>query len=222
MQPSCASGAIKVFYDIGGMQCGLAGMPAQMNNNPPGSCGTDMWTGSVNGLDLKFVPPPPTGGTCSSAGRVDKQNVTFSGHPRECHMNNSTSAGCWGNECTPGLPSPFAACIEQSGDVACPSPYTSKNLVGTDVNYTCADCSCTVSATCSGRLTEYTDQSCSMNPTPFPVDGTCFNPNVNPPNTTYHSYKYAGTASNVACNAGQAPAPQNLQLVGEHTVCCTP
>jgi hypothetical protein len=217
--PDCNSGAIKVFYDNGNMQCGNPGLPSQMNNNPPGQCDTDMYTGSLGGLDLKYVPPPPTGGTCTSAGTLQKQNVTYAGHERECHADNPGSANCTGNQCTPNLAAPYSACIAMTGIQTCPSPYTTKHLVGTDVSYTCGNCGCTVNATCTGTVSFYGDMACGGTAKTIAADNQCHDPMTN---NAYRSYKYAGTAQNVACQTGAAATPQNLALVNEETICCAP
>jgi hypothetical protein len=219
MQPSCASGAVKVMYDVGGGGCGLNGVPPQNNNNPPGGCDTDMYMGSENNLDAKLTPPGPTGGMCTSAGRVDKQNVTYAGQARTCAPDNAAAAGCVGNECTPNLVAPYSACIAKAGIQTCPSPFTTKHLVGTDVNYTCGPCPCSVGATCTGTMTLYRNGNCTGGTLVLTVDDVCRPTNDN---QSYSSYKYAGTASNVSCSVGAAPAAQNVTLVGEETICCAP
>jgi hypothetical protein len=222
-QPTCDSGAVKVFYDLGiggNMTCGLAGMPATMSNNPAGSCLKDLYTMGLP-PDLEFVSPPPSGGACTSAGQQQKQNVTYSGQARECQPNSASSAGCTGNQCRPQLASPYAACIAHDGTQQCPSPYTTRHLVGTDVNYTCANCSCSVTSACgAGTVTLFSDDRCSMGATPFVADGMC---HATMTNASFHSYKFAGgSVSNVACAAGAAPAGQNVQLVMPQTICCAP
>lgn len=217
--PDCNAGAVKVFYDLGGMQCGAAGVPAQNDNNPAGACNSDMYQGSYANLDLKYVPPAATGAACAAPAVQQKQNVTYGSHARTCAPDSAAAAGCNGNECTPSLASPFSACIAMSGNQTCPAPMTVKHLVGTDVSYTCSACPCTVSATCSGTMSLYEDNNCTMGLHPIAADGQCHPSGTN---KMFRSYKYAGTASNVSCSAGNVPAPQNVALVGQETICCAP
>ncbi len=218
-QPDCSSGAVKVAFDFGGGQCGTAGSPPQNNNTPAGSCGTDMYTGTLNNLELKLTPSGPTGGACTSAGALQKQNVTYAGRARVCQPDSPAAAGCNGNQCTPTLPAAYSACIAMAGNQACPAPMTVKHRVGSDVSYTCAACPCSVGAKCSGTMTLYRDNQCTSMPHVLAVDDVCHPSGTN---QSYSSYKYTGTASNVTCAPGAAPAPQNLALVGEETICCAP
>lgn len=218
-QPDCASGAVKVAFDFGGGGCGMAGAPPQNNNTPAGSCGTDLYMGSLNNLNLKYTPPAPTGGACTSAGQLQKQNVTYAGHARVCRPDTPTSAGCNGNQCTPTLSAGYSACIEIAGNQTCPAPMTAKHRVGTDVSYTCGACPCTVGSKCSGTMTLYRDNQCQNNPIALTVDDACHPSGTN---QSYGSYKYTATASMVTCAPGAAPAAQSVALVGEETICCAP
>ena len=220
-QPSCASGAVQVFFDTGGpMTCALPGVPAQNANNPAGSCGTDMYTGAVGTFDVKYVPPPPSGGACAAQGLVEKQNVTYAASERLCNADSLVAAGCKGSDCTPTLPAPFKACIAGAGNQSCPAPYTDAHHIGTDVTYTCSACSCAVTATCTGTMTLYTDTGCTMGAHSLAADGVCRGSGKNGP---FNSYRYTGNSpSNVTCQAGLVPPPTGLTLTNQLTVCCAP
>jgi hypothetical protein len=217
-KPDCASGAVKVFYDNGGGACASAGVPSQNNNNPGGQCGTDLFKGSAT-TDAKFVPPGPTGSaSCTAAGQMNRQKVTFASKARVCRPDSPASAKCMGNQCTPQLAAPYVACIQAAGNASCPSPFTSQHDVGTDVAVTCAACTCSATATCSGTMTYYTDVACQNGATPFPADGLC---HASGTTQSFSSYKYAGVAT-VACTIGIPPAAQSTTLVGKQTLCCLP
>jgi hypothetical protein len=104
-----------------------------------------------------------------------------------------------------------------TGSQSCPSGYPARHLVGTDVSYTCSACPCTVNATCEGTMQLFTDGMCMMGQKDIPADGMC---HAGPGNASYNSYKYVGTVKSQACQAGPAPPPSGLALVGEETVCC--
>jgi hypothetical protein len=226
-QPTCEDGTIDVFYDIraGGPpgQCGSAGSPASNGNSPPGSCGTDMYTGilalSYSSIDLQYDPPPVTG-QCTSAGTAETANVTFGAEDRACQTNGAGS-GCTGSQCTPTFTSPFQACIIKSGSQACPSgsDFSQQHITGTSVSYTCSACGCNVTATCTGTMDLYTDGNCKDNQTQLPVDGQCHAGSGN----TFNSYKYAASSpQNLACASSGSSTAQNLQLTGQQTICCAP
>ena len=220
--PSCASGALQNSFDTDGSgTCGTPG-GAPYSNNPAGTCLTDGYSGPISATtDMQAVAPPPTGGTCSIAPAKNPNGISYASRDRVCHP--STLAQCAGLVCPPTLAGAFKTCIASAGDVACPSAFPTKHLIGTDVNFACTGgtCACTVGATCSGVVTLYKTSTCSGGALPVVVDGACHN--VNGGGTDYHSYKYVGTAANVACTgSGAPPAASGLALVGATTTCCTP
>ena len=219
--PSCENGAIGVTFDFGGPpSCNLPGQPSQMNNNPAGACGTDLYTMGIGGYNLRYKPPGPTGGACGpGAGVVQKQNVTYAGKARLCQPDNAAAAGCTGNDCRPILPAPYRACISGAGNQTCPAPYTVTHHVGTDVTYTCGGCACTLSATCQGSLTLYSDGNCQNGAHNVAVDDVCRPPGANGP---FNSYKYAGSPTVVTCLDGPAAPPAGLALTSQLTICCAP
>jgi hypothetical protein len=229
-QPTCENGAIPTFYDVHGITtgtCGSAGTPPSLANDPAGACDTDQYTGNEDDLDLKFVPPGPSGGACTSTA-APTGNITYAAQDRECTPDSASSAGCSGGECTPTLPSPYLACVAQAGSVACPagSAFTQQHVVGTSVTLSCSACACNVTASCSGKVEFFTDKACTMGELDLPADGTC---NAGPPlgagglgGTSFGSYKYVANApANVACTASGTTAT-GVALANEQTICCVP
>jgi hypothetical protein len=77
-----------------------------------------------------------------------------------------------------------------------------------------------VSAGCTGTVTLYTDMTCKKMPYSIVADGRC-DP-VFKQKQSYYSYTFTGAApTNVMCQASGSMA-ENVSLVSEATVCCTP
>jgi hypothetical protein len=218
--PSCAAGAIAVAYDedFSGT-CDLVAMPSPLGNSPPGSCGTDIYQGSYATFDARYAAPGPSGGACTSAGVQTSGGVTYAAQDRLCQPTGSQAASCDGGVCRPTLAGPYAACIATPGAVACPPGSLSvSHDVGTSASLSCAACSCSVTGTCSGTLTLYTNTTCTTGPYAISTDVCVAISSA----ATYKAYKYtAAAAKDVGCQAG-APASANVALAGEQTVCCAP
>jgi hypothetical protein len=232
-QPSCASGSVGVFYDDltsggGAGTCSLPAMSPMLDNSPAGGCGTgtDVYHGSYALFDLKYVPPAASGGTCSSPGSATG-SVTYAGHDRTCLPVSAQAAGCVGSECAPGLAAPYSACIMQSGSVSCPpGPLSVQHVAGSGVSYGCSACGCSVSATCTGTITLYSDTKCKDPGVQIPADGSC-NRIVSLPDSantyTFEAYEYAANAPTaVGCSPSGASTAQNVALAGPITICCAP
>jgi hypothetical protein len=221
--PSCTGGAVSVFYDFDGSKsCALPGLPPQNGNNPAGACLTDLYNQAYpKNSDLKLVPPAPQGGSCTSSSMNQPQNVAYASTATTCGADSPASAGCVGGVCAPAIAAPFVACVEQSGDQACPgAPFTTKHLVGSDVSFTCGACACTVSATCEGTMNLYPDNKCGGKSITIPVDGTCHPLPAN--GGTYQSYEFQGKTTAIQCTPGAAPANPPVMLNGATTICCPP
>jgi hypothetical protein len=224
--PSCASGAINVFYDtvgLGGGRCNLMGSVSPLTNSPAGSCLTDLYQGDYRTFDIEYVPPPPTGGSCTAPGTPQNGNVTFAAQDRTCPVADAQAAGCTGNVCSPPALGAYRACITAPGNVTCPTGFTdTRHVVGTGASFDCSTCGCTVTAQCSGTVTLYSDMRCSNAPLAVPADGTCNRVTnlTTKPATSYNSYTYTGAPQNVACMTSGASSPQDVALVNEATVCC--
>ena len=223
-QPTCLKGPVGVSFDNGLVAtCAIPFTALQNPGSPGGACGRDNYHMHLDpSLDIQFTPPPASGAVCDAPGTAHKNKIDFASKDRICGADSPAAAGCNAAACSPSVPSPFLACIEQAGDNPCPSgPFQVKRLVGDDVTFDCAACGCGVSATCSGTVTYYTDMDCMDNELPMVADGKCHSAGIPQGGAAYDSYKYTATPSNVACAiSGAAPSPTNLALTGKKTICC--
>lgn len=228
-QPSCASGPVGVYYDYvsgGAGTCGTPGMVPQLNNDPAGACGSgsDVYHGSYLPFDVAYVPPPSSGGSCSAPGSA-KGTVSYGLHDRTCVPMDAQAAACDGGTCTPSLASPYSACIMQSGTTSCPpGPLGVQHLAGTGVSFGCSDCGCSVSGTCTGSITLYTDSQCANPGVTIPANGSC-NRISSLPNSastyTFGAYIYtAKPATSVKCTSSGSSSAENLALTNTVTICC--
>lgn len=228
-QPSCASGTVGVYYDyvgLGAGACGTPGMVPQLNNDPAGACGSgsDVYHGDYSRFDVAYVPPPSTGGSCSAPGSGSGK-VTYGARDRTCVPSSAQSAGCYGSLCAPSLSSPYSACIMQSGTTTCPpGPLGVLHLAGTGASFGCSDCSCSVSATCTGSITLYTDSKCTKPGVTIPANGSC-NRISSLPNsantTTFGAYIYTpDPPASVQCTASGSSSAENVALQNTVTICC--
>lgn len=225
--PTCNSGSVPVHFDnVTGSGGGSCSMLASANtgplmNNPPGSCGTDLYQGSYAGFDVKYTSPPPSGGACTTPGMVANGGVTYASQDRACTADSAQSANCNGKACTPTVPGPYKACIMSTGTASCPpGPLSSLHLVGTGGSLSCSDCGCTVTGSCSGTVTLYTDTMCTNNAYAVPADDSC-NP-IYQQQASYSSYIYAGgMPQGVGCQASGS-STAHVTLAGAATICCPP
>jgi hypothetical protein len=220
-QPTCQDGAIQSSYDTGGNACGTPALP--LGNNPGGTCDTDLYKGSYAGFDLRYTAPAASGGQCSSPG-VASGTVTYGSQDTECTADSATSGGCSGDECTPSLPSPYMACIIQSGSTSCPfgSSFSQQHLVGTGSEVVCAACGCNVTATCGGRVVLYTDTGCTQGAFSVGADGACHAVTGADAGVDFNSYKYIANAPGDVQCASTGSSNATVTLSNEQTVCCVP
>jgi hypothetical protein len=220
---SCAAGSVAGYNDYKSTaaagSCASVDMPSPLANDPPGSCGTDIYQGDYSIYDVMYDAPPPSGGTCSAPGVAHNAAVTYTAHDRTCAPDSPQAANCTGDICRPMLPPTYGACIAAPGAQACPQgPLGVQHFVGTSAAFTCADCGCAITATCSGTITLFTDTGCTKG-------ANAISSNVCVPITakaaTYKAYEYVGgTAQNVACQAAGPGSAQDVTLTGEETLCC--
>jgi hypothetical protein len=231
-QPSCPSGPIDIFYDYVAAGtpglCSTPGMVPQLTNNPAGACGngSDVYKGSYIPFDLKYVPPAATGGTCSAPGTATG-TVTYAAHDRTCLPLTAQDSNCAGTACTPALGPSYRACIMQSGEVPCPAgPLSVQRLAGSGVSFGCSACGCSVTASCTGQITLYTDGQCTNAGIHVPADGSCnrvTSRSNDAGSDTFTAYTYTGNApASVACSASGTSTAQNVALAGPVTICCAP
>jgi hypothetical protein len=234
-QPSCASGAVDIFYDDvatseGAGTCALPGMTPSLTNDPAGSCGNvanggGVYAGNYALFDIKYVSPPVSGGTCSVPGAATG-SVTYSALDRACVASSPQSANCVGGACAPSLEAPYSACIMQSGSVACPAgPLGVQHLAGSGVSFGCSTCGCSVSGTCTGTITLYSDTKCADIGVKIPADGMCRRVSSLPDSAdtyTFESYTYDGGApGSVSCSASGSSSAESVALAEPVTICCS-
>jgi hypothetical protein len=224
--PICTNGAIIGAYDVnnpvGPNTCGTPG--STMNNNPPGGCDTDVYTGNFDALDLKFTPPPPSDGQCASPGQATGA-VSYGAEDRACQPDSPQAAGCSGDACTPNVAAPYAACIVHGGTLGCPAgtPFSVLHVVGTGATVDCTACNCAITADCSGSVEFFTDTACMNGELDIAADDGCHpGAPLSAVPTTFGSYKYVANApTNVACNSSGA-STGTATLTHEQTICCLP
>jgi hypothetical protein len=224
--PTCDSGSIPVHYDnvpgAGAGTCSLVAQPGTgpLVNNPPGSCGTDLYQGSYSAFDISYESPAAAGGACTAKAAPAGPLTTTA--ERVCAADGSQSSTCNGHGCPLSIAAPFKVCIMAMASMSCPTgPLSVRNEVGTSGSLSCADCSCSVTANCSGTVTLYTDAACTKGPYAVPADGSC-NP-VNKQKASYSSYVYSGgSPTNVSCTASAGAGPPSVDLVNQATICCAP
>lgn len=227
--PSCASGSVAVYYDTvtapGSGQCGTPGVSPMLDNSPAGQCGSgsDVYHGDYSLYDIEYIPPPASGGSCSAPGSATGA-VTYAAQDRTCVPQTPQAAGCVGDACMPDLAAPYSACIMQSGVAACPpGPLGVQHLAGSGVSFGCSACGCSVSATCTGTVTLYTDTKCTKTGVTIPADGSCnrITTLAGPGTHVYEAYTYAGNApTSPSCTASGTSSAENLALAQQVTLCC--
>jgi hypothetical protein len=144
------------------------------------------------------------------------------GIARRCSPSTTPFApgiGCAGGQaCVLKPPLTLRLCVDQIGEVGCPTTWPNKVPVGAIVVDTrsCPTCSC-ASAPCSGSVDLYSDSQCTSLGASIPASGTCAAQGNTPFNIK--SYK---TDIDGGCHA-TGPAPQvsgGVTLAGQETVCC--
>ena len=156
-------------------------------------------------------PPPPQGGTCEFDSTSDSTKVTTTSG-----MLCEPPSSCAGEICDGG-----GVCVAQDGDVACPTAFPTKTLVGTSVAAQCGACggTCTPQTTCDGTLEFFSDSACTMDETDQTADGVCKdNPDLNAGPFYYSEFVPAPTTP--TCQGTPTPPTATLQLNSPTTVCC--
>ncbi|MBI5533143.1 MAG: hypothetical protein HY898_10530 [Deltaproteobacteria bacterium] len=131
-----------------------------------------------------------------------------------------------GNECVPKPDASYSwnACVEQSGDAACPTAFGSKFTVHAAYADTraCnpAGCGCGTPSgvSCIGTLGQYADGACSVATGPAqPVDGQCHALNA----AAFLSLS-ASTQGGACSSDGSATKMGSVVASEPHTLCCQP
>jgi hypothetical protein len=218
-QPTCAAGAIDVHYDTDfSGTCGTVATPSPLSNTPAGACLTDIYQGSYALYDAQYTAPAPSGGACSAPAIANPAAVTYTSKDRVCQLNDPQAASCAAGVCKPDVSGSYAACIASPGHLPCPATALSvAHYLGSDTSFTCADCACSFTGTCSGTLTLYTNTGCTAGAYAISTD-VCVGISSR---ATFNAYKYTGGTPKISgCQADAPGAPQNVALAGEQTICC--
>ena len=214
--PNCASGPVPVHYDTDfSGTCGTVANPSPLGNSPPGACGTDIYQGVYSSYDAEYTAPPASGGSCSAPGIANSAVVTYGAKDRVCQLDAPQAASCAGGVCKPSLSGSYSACIASPGHVPCPAgPLSVAHDIGSGTSFTCPDCACTVTGTCSGTLTLYSNATCTTGAYAISTD-TCVRISSD---ASFKAYKYVGaTPTMTGCQAAAPGAAQNVALTGEQT-----
>ena len=185
--------------------------------------GTSINTGG--GVKIAVTGPVSDGGTCTAAADASVPPVGYDHQGRTCVPAASPDAGCGGgNVCLPD-PTPFSACITQTGNNACPTGFPNQHLIGSTVDDTrgCSGCGCTVNSgdagACGGSVTfyhDFTPGTCASGTGVVPVDSTCTTLNAH----TWNDYEYVPEGGATCTPTGTASADGGVVFGNLATVCC--
>jgi hypothetical protein len=157
------------------------------------------------------TPLPPTI-ACTAATVTNDSNVNSTGM-RQCAVPET----CREEICNGEVPAGFSACITRTGDVACPSGWDAKTVVGTGADLTCSSCTCQATANCTnGRITFYSNTGCGTQLAAFDVNDVCQSTGGG---GAIRSFRYSATVSNARCTA-DGMKTGTVALSGSRTGCC--
>jgi len=178
---------------------------------------TTAFNTSAGGSDISVTGPTPSGGGCTATPSQTLPTVGYAHQGRTCEYDAGAPSCAGGSVCVAN-PAPFAVCVAQVGNSACPSAFPNQHFVGTTLDDTrgCTTCGCTFDAgACGGSATFYVMNNCSKNAQKVPVDGVCTAVSGH----TWTSFTYA-PVTNASC-AGSATSPDGGVVFGDlTTVCC--
>lgn len=207
--PGCGSGQIFRFLDdTTSPTCGTQATTFTANNGGCSQIGAQLL---LNHAHYEVDAPPAAGGACQYDAKLDQGKV--SGTPA---LVCQPPATCVGAICDGG-----AVCVASDGDVDCPSGFPTKTLVGGSATATCGACgaTCLATGTCTGTISFFTDQQCTLGKVDFTADGQC-KPNVAVTTTAYFSYSYTGSLQSSTCSGTPPPSTATASLDKPVTVCC--
>lgn len=213
--PSCDGAVVAKQDTIGSGLCENTGLTF-----PPG-CATTGFLGPFSaGVEHRFTPPAPSGGTCNASASKDAAKVAYASEGRVCQA--SVLPKCGDKVCPAVPPAGFALCVAHADDVACPADFPTKQVVGSSAGFSCGGgCSCNVSARgCTGHFNYYASADCSGTAgNSVVVNDTCVSSAHN--GDSYGSHQYVPDApTEAACNTNGSSAPSAPTLFDALTVCC--
>ena len=203
--PSCHKGAMRTAYSTDD-SCDKTG--ASVNVNGTGCT-------ALNGSLSTYFAGHPVDAVahCTATATADKTKVTVA-QQRYCDIPRA----CQEDVCNGDAGNGFSACIATEGDVACPSGWDTRTVVGDDVTLSCAACTgCSASASCTGgKLQFFSDSSCNTPLVTVDVNDTCVSTNGG---GNIKSFLYSATPANVQCT-GTGPKTGTVGLAAPRTICC--
>ena len=200
---TCTTGPLVSKYSSD-TACGGTGSNIDANG---GACFA--FNGQFISTYAAMLPPPAVPGSCSAPGVGKKASVT-SKAGRICAPR---AGGCLDATCASG--SSLAACFATDGDVQCPPSAPKRHVVGADFTLSCAACTCTTQATCSGMVTFYSGSNCTGTTRTLQTS-VCTQVNQ----ASFLTTKWAGTVASQTCTNVTPAATATAALTGTKTVCC--
>lgn len=200
---TCTSGALVSKYSSD-TTCNGTGSNLQGNG---GNCFA--FNGQFISTYAAMLPPTAVPGTCSAAGVAVRANVAT----KDARVCSPRPGACLDALCA--APPALAVCVAADGDVPCPTSAPNRHLVGSDVALTCAACTCTTQATCTGTVTFYSGADCTGTPRVLTA-GVCTVVNQ----ASFQSTRWAGTVAAQSCTNVTPAAAASASLTGVRTVCC--
>jgi hypothetical protein len=208
-KPDCQSGNSAVAFDYGMVAtCNLGSSPFVGNQ---GNCAPRTFT--LDGDHVSASLLAPTGGSCTSALKLDATKVTTT-VTTTCEPTLCPEKLC-ANQPPPG----FSSCVQHDNDEVCPAGFPNKSLVGAGATITaCSVCpACVVTnAACTGaKLEFFSDPNCNPNNkvTEVNADGSCQTVSKGAVKT----YKYTATAT---ANYDPGTSTPTAAFAKPKTVCC--
>jgi hypothetical protein len=194
----------------------------------PGACATVDETspcGSLLGIVMTVPPSTASKGSCTPLGTAAVALRTWATNARACASSfASAPADCpVGSVCAPAPTAPFQAglCIEQAGDVPCPTKdYTIKHRYfgGADDTRGCPMCSCgpVTGASCTDSVSQFasTDGGCGGLP-------VVYGPGHCQPVQQPADLQLALTASGGSCAPSASAPTGSASATNPSTFCCT-
>ncbi len=231
--PPCPPLTIEFYATSAG--CSAVGaMPCSSATLSPGACTTadalQNCDAGVAGVVMNVPASPPAPASCTALPTTALPKSTWATTARACGaLLPPVAGGCpTGNVCAPAPAAPFQAslCVEQAGDVACPSPdsstgYGVKHVYygGVDDLRGCSTCSCTPvsGASCTVTVNQYpsTNGTCAGMPVIYGA-GAC------QPVQQPADLQLALTPSIASCTSSTTTPTGAASPTKPMTFCCTP
>jgi hypothetical protein len=188
------------------------------------SCGTTSSQTAPNQCVGGFVTggnPVVVGGQCTPNPSVTVPMTSWGGMARACSPT-TTPFSCAGGTCVPAVDPTFSLCIQQSGNVPCPSGsvYSTQHVeyTGKDDTRGCAACTCGSPSgiSCGGAWDIYSDGACQSSVNSV---GPGFGPCTGYGNSG-GSGQYRPAPSGGSCTASTGAPTGSATPTGAMTFCC--